>query len=239
MNQQLQKMRRKSIPVFLTILCFALVTCTSARYSGGKKQPEIRNVILMIGDGMGLATLSSAMMSPPLVSTPALAEEPRRPGTSASLLNPSRPSSMLASVYDEEWLPEYAEEVPDPVDLEEDAARRGDFDESWDSDAGASSRHFGRPIRGWPQHCADARRCFGQPVRRSGARRSPQLCRADIGCADHGAGPARGAPLPGIGADRAGAAVVNQSLTTRAGLVRRVRAQTEDDRQLDFAFGPN
>jgi dynein assembly factor with WDR repeat domains 1 len=73
------------------------------------------------GSMQNIPVLSSAMMSPPLVSTPALAEEPRRPGTSASLINPSRPSSMLASVYDEEWLPEYAEEVPDVV--EEDVGR--------------------------------------------------------------------------------------------------------------------
>ncbi|MBK7133540.1 MAG: alkaline phosphatase [Bacteroidales bacterium] len=61
MHLQLHKIRRISLSVFLTVLSVTFITCTPARYSASKKQPEIRNVILMIGDGMGLATMSSAI----------------------------------------------------------------------------------------------------------------------------------------------------------------------------------
>lgn len=58
---QLHKIRSISVLIFLTVLNLTFITCTSSSYSGSKKRPEIRNVILMIGDGMGLATMSSAM----------------------------------------------------------------------------------------------------------------------------------------------------------------------------------
>jgi alkaline phosphatase len=61
MNQIIQKMSRLSQLLLITVLSFSMITCSSARYSAGKKQPEIKNVILMIGDGMGLATMYSAM----------------------------------------------------------------------------------------------------------------------------------------------------------------------------------
>jgi alkaline phosphatase len=54
-------MRRISVSVLLSVLSLTMLTCTSTRYSTAKRQPEIRNVILMIGDGMGLATISSAI----------------------------------------------------------------------------------------------------------------------------------------------------------------------------------
>jgi len=61
MNQLFRKISRLSQIVLITIISLSMITCSSARYSGGKKQAEIKNVILMIGDGMGLATMYSAM----------------------------------------------------------------------------------------------------------------------------------------------------------------------------------
>lgn len=55
------KVKRISLSVFLTFLSLTFITCASTRHSAINNQPEIRNVILMIGDGMGLATTYSAM----------------------------------------------------------------------------------------------------------------------------------------------------------------------------------
>lgn len=61
MNLQLHKIRRISVSVFLTVISLTFITCSSGRYAGSRKQPEIRNVILMIGDGMGISAIYSAM----------------------------------------------------------------------------------------------------------------------------------------------------------------------------------
>jgi alkaline phosphatase len=61
MNHQPGKISRLLLTVLITVLSLSMITCSSARYTGGKKQPEIRNIILMIGDGMGLAAMHSAM----------------------------------------------------------------------------------------------------------------------------------------------------------------------------------
>jgi len=61
MKQKFGKMKRISLSVLLSVLSLTMITCTSTRYSANNKQPEIRNVILMIGDGMGISAVYSAM----------------------------------------------------------------------------------------------------------------------------------------------------------------------------------
>ncbi len=51
----------RTISFLLVALCSGLISCAPAKTAKVKSKNEIRNVILMIGDGMGLATLYSAM----------------------------------------------------------------------------------------------------------------------------------------------------------------------------------
>jgi alkaline phosphatase len=55
------KIMIRSISFILVILCSGLISCAPAKTAKVKTHNEIRNVILMIGDGMGLATMYSAM----------------------------------------------------------------------------------------------------------------------------------------------------------------------------------
>jgi alkaline phosphatase len=55
------KIMTRLISFLLIILYSGLISCVPAKTGKVKKDNEIRNVILMIGDGMGLATLYSAM----------------------------------------------------------------------------------------------------------------------------------------------------------------------------------
>lgn len=52
---------KRSPFLLLIILCTSLTICFSCEKHERNTEPEIRNVILMIGDGMGVATLYSAM----------------------------------------------------------------------------------------------------------------------------------------------------------------------------------
>lgn len=47
--------------LIITIIGLVLISCTSTRKAHTKNNPEIRNVILMIGDGMGLPDVYAAM----------------------------------------------------------------------------------------------------------------------------------------------------------------------------------
>ena len=58
-------MKTRSISFLLVILFSGLFSCVPAKTAKVKTNKEIRNVILMIGDGMGLATLYSAMTVSP------------------------------------------------------------------------------------------------------------------------------------------------------------------------------
>lgn len=54
-------MKRISILLLLVILGTSLISCFPARKLRSKNLPEIRNIVFMIGDGMGLATVFAAM----------------------------------------------------------------------------------------------------------------------------------------------------------------------------------
>jgi alkaline phosphatase len=55
------KMKKTPALIILIISGISLTSCLSAKTLTTKKNPEIRNVILMIGDGMGIPTVYSAM----------------------------------------------------------------------------------------------------------------------------------------------------------------------------------
>ena len=54
-------MKKRSVPLIATIIAISLISCLSTKTSKSSKTPEIRNVILMIGDGMGLPDVYAAM----------------------------------------------------------------------------------------------------------------------------------------------------------------------------------
>jgi alkaline phosphatase len=55
------KMMKRSPSLLLILLCTSLTICFSCEKQEGTSDPEIRNVILMIGDGMGVPAVYSAM----------------------------------------------------------------------------------------------------------------------------------------------------------------------------------
>jgi alkaline phosphatase len=54
-------MKRLSNSFILIILCVVIVACYAAKNITTEREPEIKNVILMIGDGMGLSEVCAAM----------------------------------------------------------------------------------------------------------------------------------------------------------------------------------
>lgn len=58
---KLYKMKRISTLLLLVILGTSLISCFPAKKLKSKNFPEIRNIVFMIGDGMGLATIYAAM----------------------------------------------------------------------------------------------------------------------------------------------------------------------------------
>jgi len=54
-------MKKQSIFLLLIVLSTTLISCIPTKTSGNRKNAEIRNVIFMIGDGMGLPAVYSAM----------------------------------------------------------------------------------------------------------------------------------------------------------------------------------
>lgn len=54
-------MRKLSSFVLLTILSASLISCIPSKKSRFRENPEIRNIIFMIGDGMGLPAVYAAM----------------------------------------------------------------------------------------------------------------------------------------------------------------------------------
>lgn len=56
-----QEVKNKSILLLSVILIASLISWSPTQKSGSKEIPEIRNIVFMIGDGMGLAAVYSAM----------------------------------------------------------------------------------------------------------------------------------------------------------------------------------
>ncbi len=54
-------MKRMSTLLLLIIFSASLISCLPSKKTKQKKTPEIRNIVLMIGDGMGLPAVSAAM----------------------------------------------------------------------------------------------------------------------------------------------------------------------------------
>jgi alkaline phosphatase len=54
-------MKKISSLLLLTIIVATLASCVSSKKLAGKETPEIRNIIFMIGDGMGIADVYAAM----------------------------------------------------------------------------------------------------------------------------------------------------------------------------------
>lgn len=57
------KINLKNIPGFLAVAVFGLIitACVPTGMTGEKRSPKIRNIIFMIGDGMGVASLYAGM----------------------------------------------------------------------------------------------------------------------------------------------------------------------------------
>jgi alkaline phosphatase len=61
LNKYVLEMKKTSILFLSAILIASLISWSPAKESGLKEIPEIRNIVFMIGDGMGLAVVSSAI----------------------------------------------------------------------------------------------------------------------------------------------------------------------------------
>jgi alkaline phosphatase len=54
-------MKRILIPILLSAISVSISSCVSSKTAAKKEIPEIRNVILLIGDGMGIPAVTAAM----------------------------------------------------------------------------------------------------------------------------------------------------------------------------------